>query len=232
VWALVCVGTGVHPPPHTHTLCPGLTFWTVTVGFPGGVLFRVLWVLNDEAWHWDPSTSVHPRFVTRFLIPFLVLPGVVTLYLVPRFRALLVRCRAHAARTLIGTLPSLFCVHAHIHSENTPCFAPIPPPPLSRSTYTMPLHVSLAPLVHLPPPPGVLRCPDTSCVRAVYVATRYAGPRGVVLQERGPRAADIRVVPGAELSRAAVYCQGRACHPCSRRATGWMQPRAHTPTHT
>ncbi len=69
----------------------GLTFWSVTVGFPGGMLFRILWVLNDEAWHWDPSSSIHPRFVTRFLVPFIILPGAVTLLLVPKFRTLLVR---------------------------------------------------------------------------------------------------------------------------------------------
>lgn len=70
-------------------LCQSLTFWSVTVGFPGGMLFRILWVLNDEAWHWDPSSSIHPRFVTRFLVPFIILPGAVTLLLVPKFRTLL-----------------------------------------------------------------------------------------------------------------------------------------------
>ncbi len=72
-------------------LPPGLTFWSITVGFPGGMLFRILWVLNDEAWHWDPSSSIHPLFVTRFLVPLIILPGLVTLYLVPKFRAMLVR---------------------------------------------------------------------------------------------------------------------------------------------
>lgn len=105
------------------------------MGFPGGMLFRILWVLNDEAWHWDPSSSIHPRFVTRFLVPFIILPGAVTLLLVPKFRTLLVRPRpvpmpmltsdpavsAHSLLRRGGDVRSM-----SVHGTILP-----PPPPLS-----------------------------------------------------------------------------------------------------
>ena len=61
-------------------------------------------MLNDEAWHWDPEDPVHPHYVTRFLLPFIILPTIVTLYLLPKLNGLLVR--AHR-RSVSGHLASI-----------------------------------------------------------------------------------------------------------------------------